>query len=156
MATNPTYKLTTNTKDKSGEKTGLNAYVSDAVDVSAGVPVIVTDFLTAFVTYTEMVAANITTVNSNAARKVNAGLRYGVGHREIKWRLHFTDSVLGYPYFVDVPLATNLDAISSGTDFLDNALWAGTPIETSAEALFKSKDGNVGILTAIELVRGAK
>lgn len=156
MATNPTYKLSAQTKDKSGEQTGLSAYVPDAVAVDAGVPATLTAFLTAFASYTEMTAANLTTVTSNASRNVNAGLRYGVGHREIKWRLHFTDSVLGYPYYVDVPLAQNLDAISEGTDFLPNTVWAGTGIETAAEALFYSKDGNAGLLVAIELVRGAK
>lgn len=156
MATNPTYKLTVNTKDKSGENTGMSAYVADYVSVASGIPSTVTDFLTAFAAYTEFVEGNITTANSNGGRKVNAGLRYGAGHREIKWRLHMTDSVLGYPYFVDIPLAQNMDAISDGSDYLPNTAWAGTAIETAAEALFLSKDANTGILVAIELVRGSK
>ena len=75
MATNPTFKLTVNTKDKSGENTGFGAYQSAATSVDAGVPTTVTDFLTAFAAYSEFAAGNITTVSSNAGRNVNAGQR---------------------------------------------------------------------------------
>lgn len=156
MAANPSYSLVAPTKDRSGEKTSIVANQPAALDISAGVPVILSAFLTAFAAYTEFAVGNITTLGSNAANRQNSGLRYGVGHREVKWKLHFTDSVTGVAYYATIPLAINMDAIAEGTDFLPNVDWAGTAIETSAEALFYSNDGNPGVLTAIELVRGAK
>lgn len=156
MARNPDYQIKANTLDRSGEKTSITANTADFVAVSAGIPATLTAFLTAFADYTEFAAANITSVSSGASRKVSGGLRYGVGHRELKWELIFTDNITLSPYSVTVPLAINADAIAEGTDFLPNALWAGTDIETTAEALFRSPDGNAGTLTAIRLVRGAK
>lgn len=156
MATNPQFLVKANTRDRSGEKTALQANQPAALDVSV-FPVIVSDFLTAFAAYTELIAGNITTLTSNAVRRENSGLRFGVGHREVKWKLHFTDTVNGNAYSATIPLATNLDAISEGTDFLPNSAWvAPSPIEAAAEALFYSPDGNVGNLVAIELVRGAR
>lgn len=156
MAVNPSYVLVAPTVDRSGEATRLQANQPAALDISAGLPTILTGFLTAFAPYTELVAANLKSVSSNALYRQNQGLRYGVGHREVKWKLHFTDNVTGVAYEATVPLATNLDAIAEGTDFLPNANWAGTSIETTAEALFYSADGNLGTLVAIELVRGSK
>lgn len=145
-----------NTLDRSGEKTSITANTADFVAVAAGIPATMTDFLTAFAAYTEFAAANITSLSSGGNRKVSGGLRYGVGHRELKWEFVFTDNTTLAPYSATVPLAINADAIAEGTDFLPNVLWAGTAIETSAEALFRSPDGNAGTLTAIRLVRGAK
>lgn len=156
MAQNPTYVLVAPTKDRSGESTRLQANQPAQIDVSAGAPVILTNFLTAFAAYSELAAGNLLSVSSNSLYRLNQGLRYGVGHRELKWKLHFTDNVTGIAYEATVPLAINADAIAEGTDFLPNADWAGTAIETSAEALFFSNDGNAGTLTAIELVRGSK
>lgn len=156
MARNPNLVLNAPTVDRSGESTRLQANIPAAIDLSTGTPTILTDFLTAFAAYTEMTAPNLKSVSSNSLLRINQGLRFGVGHREIKWKLHFTDNVTGIAYEATVPLAQNLDAISEGTDFLANALWAGSAIETSAEALFHSNDGNAGTLVAIELVRGAK
>lgn len=154
MAVNPAFELVLNTKDKSGERTALRANRAAVDSLAAGLPAAATDFLTAFAAYTELIPANLTTATSNTLRRVNPGLRYGVGHREVKWEFFFTDNVNGNPYSATVPLAINLDAIGDGTDYLPNADWAGTPIETSAEALFRSPDGNAGTLTAIKLVRG--
>lgn len=155
MAVNPSFELVINTKDKSGERTSLRANRAAIDSLTAGIPTVVTDFLTAFTAYTELIPGNLTNASSNALRRVNPGLRYGVGHREVKWEFFFTDNVNSLAYSVTVPLAINLDAISEGTDYLPNSLWAGTAIETSAEALFRSPDGNAGTLTAIKLVRGS-
>ena len=156
MARNPDYQIKANTLDRSGEKTSITANTTAYVDIAAGLPATMTAFLTAFAPYTEFEAANITSLSSGGNRKVSGGLRYGVGHRELKWELVFTDNITLAPYSATVPLAINADAIAEGTDFLPNALWAGTDIETTAEALFRSPDGNAGTLNAIRLVRGAK
>lgn len=155
MAVNPSWELVANTKDRSGERTALRANRAASDSMAAGLPAVLTDFLTAFAAFTELAAGNLTTATSNQLRKVNPGLRYGVGHREVKWELFFTDNVNGNAYSATVPLAISLDSISEGTDYLPNSDWAGTPIETSAEALFRSPDGNAGTLTAIKLVRGS-
>lgn len=150
MAVNPTYKLVATTKDISGELTKLVANQPDFLVIDAIVPAILTSFLTAFATYTDMLATNLISVTSNGARRVNGGLQYGIGQRETKWVFFFTDNVTGAPYDVAVPLAKSGGSVSPGTDFLPSTLWAGNAIETTAEALFYSPDGNLGTLVAIK------
>lgn len=152
MATNPQYTLTATTKDRSGEGTSIRAYQPLAVDLSAAAPVLITDFLTAFAAWTAFNAGNVINYGSNALRRANGGLQFGTGQREVKWEFVMFDNVTGAPYSATVPLALQIDQTVQGSDFLDNTVWAGTPIETTAEALFFSKDGNAGTLTGIKLV----
>lgn len=149
MAVNPSYTLTSTMYDQSSELASLRANVSAAVDLSAGLPAILTDFITAAAAIIDFDATDLKNVKSTASRRVTNDTD-GVGNREDKWLFRFQDATTLAPYNVEVPLRTGGVALTPGTDKLPEAVV--TTFRTEAQALFLSPDGNAGNLLEVILI----
>ena len=149
MAVNPVTKLTVTAYDQSSELASFSANRAVADDLSAGLPIVLTDFLTACAPYIDIGAGDIKSVSANTTRRVSNDVQ-GVGNREDKWLLAFQDATTLVPYNQEVPMRAGGIATTPGTDLLPEAAVAA--FRTQAEALFLSPDGNAGNLLYVFLI----
>lgn len=159
MAINPSYKLTLSLADQSGERTSISANTADFVAVTAGVPTLLQDFVTALQTAVDpngtpspLVSwgiADALGVSSSGNRRVANGVTFA-GNREDKLLMLFEDSATLSPYSATIPGRIGNLATVPGTDELPAE--TVTALKASAEALFRSPDGNAGTLRKIILV----
>lgn len=149
MAVNPKETLQVRLYDQSSEVASFSANQPAQIDISAGLPLILTDFITAIGAIVAFDAADLKSASSNQFLRVSND-QQGVGNREDGWRLNFQDSVTLVPYEVVIPCRAGGIATTPGTDFLPEATVA--TFRTQAEALFFSNDGNSGNLLTVSLV----
>lgn len=155
MAVNPSYGITLSLQDQSDEQTRFTANTPAFVDVSAGVPTILDDFISALQTANggnPLVSwddTHVLRVNSSGNRKVASNVRFP-GNREDKLLFLMEDNTTLAPYGVTVPGRIGGLATSPGSDSLPPAVV--TAMSATANALFASPDGNVGTLRDIVLV----
>lgn len=149
MAVNPAIKTTVTMYDFSSELTAMVANRPAVDDLSAGLPLALTDLVTALAPIVEFGAGDIKNVNSGQSRRVSND-KLGVGKREQKWLFAFQDSVTLAPYNVEIPLRDGSVNTTAGTDLLPEATVA--TFRTQAEAWFYSPDGNAGNLLYVYLI----
>lgn len=149
MAVNPTVKTTVTMYDYSSELTSMVANRPAVDDLSAGLPVALTDLITALAPIVEFGAGDIKSASSAQTRRVSND-KLGVGKREQKWLFAFQDATTLVPYNVEIPLRDGAVDTTQGTDLLPEATVA--TFRTQAEAWFYSPDGNAGNLLYVYLI----
>lgn len=155
MAVNPAYGITVSLRDQSDEPTRFTANTPAFVDVDAGTPTILTDFLAALQTanggspIVSWDTTEVLRVNATGTRKLASNVSFA-GNREDKLLFVMEDNTTLSPYSVAIPGRIGGLATSPGTDSLPPAIV--TAMKPTAEALFASPDGNVGTLRDIILV----
>jgi len=149
MAQNPTARLTATLYDQSSELASFTANRPAVDSLTAGIPAVMTDFITDIAPYVAFDEADLKAIKANATRRVTNDL-LGIGNREDKWLLQFQDTVTLAPYNVEIPCrAGGIDTVP-GTDYLPEADVA--LFRASAQSLFYSPDGNIGNLLYVVLV----
>ncbi len=148
MAVNPSFKMTVTLYDQSSEIASMSANRASA-DSLATFPAVLQDFIDDAAAIIDWDETDVKSVSSNATRRVTNDL-LGVGNREDKWLFQFQDATTLAPYNVEVPCRTGGVDTVSGTDFLPEAVVA--VFRDSAEALFRSPDGNAGNLLTVQLI----
>lgn len=152
MATNPKETIKISLYDQSSESTSFSANQPAQIDISGGLPLIVTNFITAINATAGIVdfsATDLKSATSNQFLRVSND-KQGVGNREDKWLLNMQDSVTLVPFDVEIPCRTGGVATVPGTDYLPEVTVA--LFRTEAEALFFSNDGNPANLLTVTLV----
>lgn len=149
MALNPKETVKFSLYDQSSEVASFSANQPATLDLSSGLPTVVTAFITAVAPIVDFTATDLKSASSNQFLRISND-KQGVGNREDKWLLNFQDSVTLVPYDVELPCRTGGIATTPGTDFLPEATVA--TFRSAAEALFFSNDGNAGNLLTVTLI----
>lgn len=146
MATNPTYAISPNTVDQSGEPTGFRINLADFVALDP-IPALLTNLITAL--DTELVDWTPVNYVETVTRRLSTAT-VGAGNREDKVELKYYDNVTLKPYLTEIGCRQGDLATSPGSDIVPEATWAAT--KTAFEALVKSPDGNAVTLAQVRIV----
>lgn len=146
MATNPSYSITPNTVDQSGEPTGFKINLAGVVDLEP-IPALLTNLITAL--DTELVQWTPINYTETIVRRLSTAT-VGAGNREDKVELKYFDNVTLKPYLTEVGCRQGALATEPGSDLVPTATWTAT--KTAFEALVRSPDGNAVTLSQVRIV----
>jgi hypothetical protein len=152
MATpNPSYSLSLNYRDRSGEPTTVQLPADAPIDLDT-VPTAVSDLVTAIGTASDLLLTAYTATTRRNLEEVTLG----GGQREIGFRVFFQDAVTFAKYTTTIGgLKPSLIAtLPTGTDYfnIDDIASVWPNFVTKFEAAVLSVDGNAVHVTKIKFV----